>query len=69
VSAGDDASERGRFAAREFLARWIRETGEMPGAVVTDRMLFAFEIGYLRGGSDACSKMSALFDKEKKDKP
>jgi hypothetical protein len=46
-------SEQGRFAAREFVARWARETGEEPSAVVTDRMLFAYEMGYLRGRSAA----------------
>ena len=50
--AGDSASERGRFAAREFLGRWSRETGEVPSAVVTDRMLFAYEVGYMCGGRE-----------------
>ena len=53
MSDGDRVSEQGRFAAREFLARWSRETGEPLSAIVTDRMLFAYEMGYLRGRSDA----------------
>jgi flagellar biosynthesis/type III secretory pathway protein FliH len=47
--SADVASEQGRFAAREFLARWMRETGETPMLIVADRMLFAFEIGFQRG--------------------
>lgn len=50
---GDQASDQGRFAAREFLARWARETGEVLSPAATDRMLFAYEMGYLRGRSDA----------------
>jgi hypothetical protein len=64
---GDDASERGRFAAREFLARWTRETGEALSALVAERVLFAYEVGYMRGRSDACSEMSDLLDKQQKD--
>lgn len=60
--AGDRASEQGQFAAREFLARWTRETGEVPSAVVTDRVLFAYEMGYLRGRSDAGREASQMFD-------
>lgn len=60
--AGDQASEQGRFAAREFLARWTRETGEKPSAVVTDRMLFAYEMGYLRGRGDGSRATSQMFD-------
>ncbi len=58
----NDADEQGRFAAHEFLARWARETGEAPSAVVTDRMLFAYEMGYLRGRSDGSRAASQLFD-------
>ncbi len=53
----DRASDQGRFAAREFVARWTRETGEQPSAVVTDRMLFAYEMGYLRGRGDGALQM------------
>lgn len=55
--AVDHASEQARFAAREFVARFARETGCDLGELVTDRMLFAFEIGYLRGRSDAAESM------------
>jgi len=51
-TASDQANDQARFAAREFVARWARETGET-SAVVTDRMLFAYEMGYLRGRSEA----------------
>jgi hypothetical protein len=44
-----DASEQARFAAREFVADWMRETGEAHSAIISDRMLFAFEIGFTRG--------------------
>ncbi len=47
--ASDQAGDQAKFAAREFVARWYRETGEAPSAIVTDRMLFAYEMGYLRG--------------------
>lgn len=62
LRASEQASEQGRFAAREFLARMIRETGETPSAVVVDRVLFAYEMGYLRGRSDAMREMSQMFD-------
>lgn len=62
MSGGDDACDRAHFAARAFVARWARETGEQLSAVVTDRMLFAYEMGYLRGGSDANRVASTLFD-------
>ena len=58
----NDASEQGRFAAREFLARWTRETGDEPSAVVTDRMLFAYEMGYLRGRGDGSRAAAQMFD-------
>jgi len=60
--AGDEASERGRFAAREFLARWRRETGEVLSPTATDRLLFTYEMGYLRGRSDATREASEMFD-------
>ena len=47
------ASDQGRFAAREFLARWIRETGDTLSPTAVDRLLFTYEMGYLRGRSDA----------------
>lgn len=42
-------SEQARFAARAFVARWTRETGEELGEYLTDRMRFSHEMGYLRG--------------------
>ena len=50
------ASDQGRFAAREFLARYVRETGQHPPAV------FAYEMGYLRGRSDAALEVTKMFD-------
>ena len=48
---GDQASEQARFAARKFVARFEREMGTNIMGVTRDYMLFAFEIGYLRGRS------------------
>lgn len=39
----DQASEQGRFAAREFLSRWTRETGEILSPTAIDRLLFTYE--------------------------
>ena len=54
--AGDQASEQGRFAAREFIARYFCETGQAPPAV------FAYEMGYLRGRSDAALNAMKMID-------
>ena len=56
------ADDQARFAAREFVARWYRETGEAPDFIVSDRMLFAYEMGYLRGRSDAALMATEMFD-------
>lgn len=58
--------DQARFAAREFLAKWSRETGDAPSAVVTDHMLFAYEMGYLRGHGDGLRAAGALFDELRK---
>jgi hypothetical protein len=60
--ASDQVNDQARFAAREFVARWARETGELLSAVVTDRMLFAYEMGYLRGRSNATEDAVTMFD-------
>ena len=52
----DQASDQGRFAAREFIARYVRETGQPPPAA------FAYEMGYLRGRSDAALAVTKMFD-------
>ena len=54
--ASDHASDQGRFVAREFIARYVRETGQQPPAA------FAYEIGYLRGRSDAALEAMKMFD-------
>jgi len=56
----DQANDQARFAAREFVARWARETGEI-SAIVTERMLFAYEMGYLRGRSEATRTAVEMF--------
>ncbi|HSX22302.1 MAG TPA: hypothetical protein VLE97_05955 [Gaiellaceae bacterium] len=58
---GDRASELGRFAAREMLARLQRETGETWPPDAVDRMLFMYEMGYLRGRSDAAQEAVEMF--------
>lgn len=62
MTVSDEASEQARFAAREFVARWYRETGEAQSAVVTDRMLLAYEMGYLRGHGDSMKTSATMFD-------
>lgn len=57
----DEASEKGRFAAREFIARYVRETGQSPPAA------FAYEMGYLRGRSDAALAAVQMFDETARD--
>ena len=52
----DRASDQGRFAAREFIACFVRETGQQPPAA------FAYEMGYLRGRSDAGLEAMKMFD-------
>lgn len=58
----DHAGDQARFAAREFVGRWRRDTGEDPSAVITDRMLFAYEMGYLRGHGEGMRALAALHD-------
>lgn len=65
-SMADQVSEQGRFAAREFLAKWSCETGEAPSAVVTDRMLFSYEMGYLRGHVEGMRAALELYDELKR---
>ena len=68
-NAGDQVSERARFAAREFVARLARETGETLSQAMTDRILLAFEIGYLRGRTDgARDTLQMMTEAERKEK-
>ena len=60
---GDRASELGRFAAREMLARLQRETGERWSPDAVDRMLFMYEMGYLRGRSDATREAMEMYER------
>jgi hypothetical protein len=61
-NASDQATTQARFAAREFVARFARDTGTDLSAVIMDRMLFAYEIGYLRGRSDGTQEAMLMFD-------
>ena len=56
MTASDQASDQGRFAAREFIARYEREAGQQPPAE------FAYEMGYLRGRSDTALEATKMFD-------
>jgi hypothetical protein len=58
------ASEQGRFAARAFVGRWSRETGEKLSPVASERMQFAYETGYMRGRSDAMRELMKMFDQQ-----
>ena len=58
----DSASDQVRFAAREFVARWSRDTGETLTPVMSDRVLFAYEMGYLRGRSDGALESTKMFE-------
>jgi hypothetical protein len=58
----DQVSDQARFVAREFLARFEREMGVDQSAVVRDRMLFAFAMGYLRGHGEGMRAAIALHD-------
>lgn len=52
----DRAGDQARFAAREFIGRYQRETGELPPPA------FAYEMGYLRGRSDSMQESMNMFD-------
>lgn len=54
--------DQARFAAHEFVARFAREMGTELSAVISDRMLFAYEMGYLRGRSDGALSASKRFE-------
>jgi hypothetical protein len=56
-------SDQAKFAAREFVAQLERDLGSDLGAVVTDRVLFAFEIGYLRGWRDGARVARQLHER------
>jgi hypothetical protein len=62
----NQANDQARFAAREFVARFERETGGKLPPVILDRMLFAFEIGYLRGRGEGMRAASTLYDELRK---
>jgi len=60
--AAKQASDQARFAAREFLVKWKRETGEILSETSADRMTFSYEMGYLRGRSDGTRAAMDTFD-------
>lgn len=57
TSTADQVSDQGRFAAREFLAKYSLEAD--------DRLLFAYEMGYLRGHSEGMRASMAIYDELK----
>jgi hypothetical protein len=58
-------AEQARFYARELVARFERDAGEL-SAVLRDRMLFAAEMGYLRGHGDGMHAASTMYDEARK---
>lgn len=60
--AAEQVSDQARFVAREFIARWKRETGEVLTETACDRMTFSYEAGYLRGRSDGMRTAMDTFD-------
>lgn len=59
-------NDRARFLAREFVARWYRETGAAPNLTVSDCMHFAYEMGYLRGHGDGLRAAGLMHDEIRK---
>lgn len=58
MTTADQASEQGRFAAREFIAEYERRTGTEPPPE------FAFEMGYLRGRTDGAAMAIELLERK-----
>lgn len=58
----DRAAEQALFAARAFVARLARETGVEMQSVVRDHVLFAYEMGYLRGHGDGVRTSMEIHD-------
>ena len=46
---GTHANDQARLTAREFVESWMCETGEPASGIVANHMMFAYEMGYLRG--------------------
>lgn len=70
--AADQASDQARFAAREFVARFERDTDSKLSPIILDRVLFAYEMGYLRGRGDgmlAAGEQYAALLKKATDEP
>jgi len=62
--------EQALFAAQAFAARLAREMGITMSPAVKDQVLFAYEMGYLRGCSDTLQTTTKMFEtttKEGKD--
>ena len=66
MTESDQAADQARFAAREFLARWKRESGEVLPPLVANRVLFVYEIGYLRGRREGMQAAMRMFDELRK---
>lgn len=67
-AAGDAVSEQALFAARAFVARLERELGSVLPSGVRDQVLFAYEMGYLRGRSDGMAAAMRMFNNSKEGK-
>jgi hypothetical protein len=62
----EQAADQARFFAREFVAHWEHEMGSALPAIVRYRMMFAAEVGYLRGHGEGMLASGALYDDVRK---
>ena len=62
--ASTRANEQALFAAREFVARYERETGAVLPVAVADLARFTYEMGYLRGRSVAAEEALKMFSEK-----
>lgn len=62
----EQAADQARFFAREFVAHFEHEMGRVLPTVVRERMLFAAEVGYLRGHGEGMRASGALHDDVRK---
>lgn len=66
-SEADAVSEQARFAAREFVTRFEREMGVEVERTTRDRMLLAFEVGFMQGHRNGVRSAMQMFDDAKKE--
>ena len=59
----DEAVQRARFTAREFVARLARELGVELDPFLAERIAFGYEMGYLRGWCDG-ARSATMFSEQ-----